>query len=105
MKSTRKPNPVREYLRAIDGSIRRGDAREESFYPHLDALLKNMAQDSQQQVEVTVAPKGSEGPKPDFRVWDGSYNVIGYIGAKRPNTDLPTKRPLTPCGPHGLTLS
>ncbi len=39
-------------------------------------------------IQVTVLPKPTEAGNPDFRVWDGSYQVIGYIEAKAPGAKL-----------------
>jgi predicted helicase len=76
------------YLDALFDLARRGDAREESHYPALDDLLNALAQAQGRVIEVTVLPKPTEAGNPDFRVWDGSYQVIGYIEAKAPGANL-----------------
>jgi len=76
------------YLDALFDLAQRGDAREESLYPALEDLLKDLAQAQGRDIQVTVLPKPTEAGNPDFRVWDGSYQVIGYIEAKAPETNL-----------------
>ncbi|MDW8016006.1 MAG: adenine methyltransferase [Bacteroidia bacterium] len=76
------------YLQALAQLHQRGDATEESFYPALKEFLEKFAHQRQQKLEVTVLPKRTEAGSPDFRVWDGSGQVIGYIEAKAPGTNL-----------------
>ena len=76
------------YLNAVADLTRRGDAREESYYPALTTLLETLAQTQNRAVKVTVLPKPTEAGNPDFRVWDGSQRVIGYIEAKAPDAKL-----------------
>jgi hypothetical protein len=76
------------YLDALFDLAQRGDAREESLYPALEDLLKDLAQAQGRAIQVTVLPKPTEAGNPDFRVWDGSYQVIGYIEAKAPGANL-----------------
>jgi predicted helicase len=76
------------YLDALFDLAQRGDAREESHYPALDNLLNALAQAQRRDIQVTVLPKPTEAGNPDFRVWDGSYQVIGYIEAKTPGENL-----------------
>jgi len=80
--------PLNAYLVSVATLTQRGDAREESFYPLLKALLEETAQAQGRAVQVTVLPKPTEAGNPDFRVWDGSHQVIGYIEAKAPGTKL-----------------
>ena len=79
---------LKAYLESIAELTRRGDAREESYYPALKTLLENIADEQQKTIQVTVLPKKTEGGNPDFRIWDGSHQVIGYIEAKAPGTKL-----------------
>ena len=79
---------LQDYLDAIAVLTQRGDAREESYYPALKTLLEALAQAQGRAIQVTVLPKPTEVGNPDFRVWDGSYQVIGYIEAKAPGTNL-----------------
>ncbi|GIV87381.1 MAG: DNA methyltransferase [Chloroflexus sp.] len=81
-------NVLKTYLDAIATLTQRGDAREESYYPALNTLLEDIADAQQQAIQVTVLPKKTEGGNPDFRIWDGSHQVIGYIEAKAPGTKL-----------------
>jgi hypothetical protein len=76
------------YLDALFDLTQRGDAREESYYPTLKTLLEALAKAQGLTVQVTVLPKPTEAGNPDFRVWDGSYQVIGYIEAKAPGANL-----------------
>jgi hypothetical protein len=79
---------LKTYLDAIAKLTQRGDAREESYYPTLKTLLEALAQAQGLAVQVTVLPKPTEAGNPDFRVWDGSHQVIGYIEAKAPGANL-----------------
>ncbi len=76
------------YLHSIADLTQRGDATEESYYPALKDLLEALAQVQGKTAQVTVLPKQTEAGNPDFRVWDGSHQVIGYIEAKAPGVDL-----------------
>ncbi|MBU0765681.1 MAG: DNA methyltransferase [Bacteroidetes bacterium] len=81
---------LKEYLNNIQGSIDQGDAREESYYIHLDNLIRNFATENKiKKIDITILPKKTEAGNPDFRVWDGRNHIIGYIEAKNPSvTDL-----------------
>ncbi len=81
-------NPLKSYLDSIADLTKRGDAREESYYPTLKTLLEVTPQGQGRAVQVTVLPKPTEAGNPDFRVWDGSHQVIGYIEAKPPGANL-----------------
>ena len=73
------------YLKHLFELGRRGDAREETFYPALDALLRaHAANAGRANIHVTILPKKTEGGNPDFRVWDGTSRIVGYIEAKAP---------------------
>jgi type I restriction-modification system DNA methylase subunit len=66
-----------------------GDFREESFYPsfkHLFEECSNLYQ-IQAGVNVLVAPRKTEVGIPDFRIGKNG-EIIGYIEAKSPDTDL-----------------
>jgi len=80
--------PLQSYLHSIADLTQRGDAREESYYPALQKLLEALAPTMDKAVQVTVLPKPTEAGNPDFRVWDGSHQVIGYIEAKAPGAKL-----------------
>ncbi len=79
---------LKSYLQSIAEITRQGDAREESYYPALKDLLEALAQAQGKTAQVTVLPKPTEAGNPDFRVWDGSHQVIGYIEAKAPGAKL-----------------
>lgn len=71
---------LREYLKQIFETAKRGDAREESFYPHLKQLTEAFAHSrGKKGVHVTTLPKKTEAGNPDFRIWDGKQHIIGYI--------------------------
>jgi hypothetical protein len=57
------------------------------FKTYLDSLFA-LAQAQGRAIQVTVLPKPTEAGNPDFRVWDGSHQVIGYIEAKAPGAKL-----------------
>ena len=76
------------YFKHLAATARQGDAREESFYPALAAMLKAVADDGgRQHVHVTTLPKPTEGGNPDFRLWNGADRIIGYVEAKRPTEE------------------
>jgi len=77
---------LEQYLKNLTETSKRGDAREESYYKHLDELVKQYAEIKKiKQVDVTILPKKTEAGNPDFRVWDGKYHITGYIEAKDPS--------------------
>jgi len=77
---------LEQYLKDLTDTTRRGDAREESYYKHLDELVKQYAEiQNIKNVDVTVLPKKTEAGNPDFRIWDGKNHITGYIEAKAPS--------------------
>jgi type I restriction-modification system DNA methylase subunit len=77
------------YFKEIHKIYTDGDFREESFYPSFKRLIEDCSQLVQKQVgvNVLVAPRKTEAGIPDFRIGkDGE--IIGYIEAKSPDTDL-----------------
>jgi hypothetical protein len=85
-------NHLLAYLNHLSETYRRGDAREESYYIHLDELLHAFAEFRNiKAIDVTILPKKTEAGNPDFRIWDGRNHVTGYIEAKDPSiTNLDT---------------
>ena len=78
---------LKQYVQALQDTINRGDAREETFYPCLKDLIDNYAKlQGISNCDVTILPKATEAGNPDFRVWDGSARITGYIEAKKPET-------------------
>ena len=76
------------YLKDLAAVARRGDAREESFYPALGKMLGAIAKETgRAHVHVTTLPKPTEGGNPDFRLWNGKDRIIGYIEAKKPTEE------------------
>jgi hypothetical protein len=77
---------LEQYLKNLTDTTRRGDAREESYYKHLDDLIKQFALiQSIKKVDITILPKKTEAGNPDFRIWDGKNHITGYIEAKDPS--------------------
>jgi len=76
---------LKAYLKRIYEVAQRGDAREESYYSNLEELLKAFADSiNKKHIHITTLPKKTEAGNPDFRVWDGRQNIVGYIEAKEP---------------------
>jgi hypothetical protein len=76
------------YFKELSNVARQGDAREESFYPALADMLKAMADEmGRTHVRVTTLPKPTDAGNPDFRLWNGTDRIIGYIEAKRPTEE------------------
>lgn len=80
---------IETYITKIASITKRGDAREESYYPALAALLEEFSETKRKKkVHVTVLPKKTDAGNPDFRVWDGKHSQVGYIEAKPPRANL-----------------
>jgi len=77
---------LKQYLKNISDTFNRGDAREESYYKHLDEAIKKFAEKQNvKNIDVTILPKKTEAGNPDFRIWDGKNHITGYIEAKDPS--------------------
>ncbi|MGQ9706743.1 MAG: type ISP restriction/modification enzyme [bacterium] len=77
---------LEKYIKDVYRTIKRGDAREESFYDILKDLIDNYGRNiKKKRTEITILPKKSEAGNPDFRVWDGESLITGYIEAKNPS--------------------
>ena len=75
-----------QYLKNLTDTAQRGDAREESYYKHLDDLIKRYAEEYKiKNVNITILPKKTEAGNPDFRIWNGKNQITGYIEAKDPS--------------------
>nr|MBC7245340.1 N-6 DNA methylase [Chloroflexota bacterium] len=80
---------LKTYLKQLTDVIRAGDAREESFYPALADLIRQVAQATgRPEIQVTVLPRPTEAGNPDFRVWDGTSRIVGYLEAKPPTEEF-----------------
>ncbi|MCF7803829.1 MAG: N-6 DNA methylase [Candidatus Marinimicrobia bacterium] len=80
---------LEQFIKRVTEIIQRGDAREETFYPALETLITSLgAKLGHSNIDVTTLPKRTEAGNPDFRVWDGSHRITGYIEAKTPDSDL-----------------
>jgi hypothetical protein len=76
------------YLDRIAGTERRGEAREESFYPHLKWLFEGYAEHrGWRDLDVMILPRKTQDCLFDFQVRRGE-RIVGYIEAKRLGTDL-----------------
>ena len=77
------------YIKKIASITKRGDAREESYYAALAALLECFSETQRKKkAHITVLPKKTEAGNPDFRVWDGKHSQVGYVEAKQPRANL-----------------
>ena len=76
------------YFKHLAEIAQRGDAREESFYPALAQMLQELAEASgRTHIHVTTLPKATEAGNPDFRLWNGTDRIVGYIEAKNPTEE------------------
>ncbi len=76
------------YMKELSTAVRQGDAREESFYPALGEMLKEVAQASgRTHIHITTLPKPTDAGNPDFRLWNGTDRIVGYIEAKKPTEE------------------
>ncbi|MDP2208570.1 MAG: type ISP restriction/modification enzyme [Bacteroidota bacterium] len=79
---------LKNYLENLQHTINKGNAREESFYKHLEKLLLDFAVANKiKNVDITILPKKTDAGNPDFRVWDGKNHITGYIEAKEPSVE------------------
>ncbi len=77
-----------KYLKELSAVAMQGDAREESFYPVLKTMLEEAAKaQGRVHVHVTALPKPTDAGNPDFRLWNGTDRIIGYVEAKKPTED------------------
>lgn len=80
---------IKEYFQRIFNVAEAGDAREESYYSSLEHFITEFALSTgKKHIQVTTLPKKTEGGNPDFRIWDGKQNIVGYIEAKKPGENL-----------------
>ncbi len=83
-----KASVFKNYLKNLHRQNRQGDAREESFYSTLRAMLEEKAISAGlENLHVTPLPRPTEAGNPDFRLWDGNQHIIGYIEAKKPTEE------------------
>lgn len=77
-----------KYLKELSAVALQGDAREESFYAALSVMLAEVAQTSgRTHVRVTTLPKPTDAGNPDFRLWNGTDRIVGYVEAKKPTEE------------------
>lgn len=78
---------LHQYFQDLQDTASTGDTREESFYGDLSRLLGEYAEENDySDAQVTTLPSRTEAGNPDFRIWKGASEVIGYIEAKDPGT-------------------
>jgi hypothetical protein len=78
----------RDYMAQLAEVASRGDAREESFYPALAAMLKAVAKAAGRgDIHVTTLPTPTDAGNPDFRLWNGRDRIVGYVEAKKPTEE------------------
>ncbi len=76
------------YLKHLSSISLRGDAREESFYPALAEMLGEFSRATGHlNIHITTLPKSTDAGNPDFRVWNGTDRIVGYIEAKKPTEE------------------
>jgi hypothetical protein len=79
---------LKSYLKQLYEVSNRGDAREESYYSALAGFLQEYtASINKKNIHITTIPKRADAGNPDFRIWDGTQHIIGYIEAKAPITE------------------
>lgn len=77
------------YLKKVADTTSQGDAREESYYSHLSSFIGSFAGSiDRKKIQITTLPKKTEAGNPDFRIWDGQQQIVGYIEAKKPGENL-----------------
>ena len=80
---------IQDYLKKTATTTAQGDAREESYYPHLFPFIEIFADSiGKKKTQITTLPKKTEAGNPDFRIWDGKQSIVGYIEAKKPGENL-----------------
>lgn len=76
------------YSKRLQDVTKYGDTREENCYSALENLFEEYASTTHQKnIHITTLPKKTEAGNPDFRIWDGQQNIIGYIEAKAPTVE------------------
>lgn len=79
---------LKAYFKRIFDVASKGDATESSYYSSLEELLNNYAvYINKRNVHVTTLPKKTDAGNPDFRIWDGKQQIVGYIEAKAPTVE------------------
>ncbi|MEO6132846.1 MAG: DNA methyltransferase, partial [Saprospiraceae bacterium] len=80
---------LQEYLKQITKTTTQGDAREESYYSNLTSFINDFAHSiGRSKTQITTLPKKTDAGNPDFRIWDGTQHIVGYIEAKKPGENL-----------------
>lgn len=80
---------IKTYLESIIKTTTQGDAREESYYSALAQLMNSYGESiGRKKTQITILPKKTDAGNPDFRIWDGNQNIVGYIEAKKPGENL-----------------
>ncbi|MGD0037511.1 MAG: hypothetical protein ABSC53_09490 [Bacteroidota bacterium] len=75
---------IETYIKKVASSTAQGDAREESYYGSFSNFLESFAEETgKKHIQITTLPQKTEAGNPDFRVWDGRQQIVGYIEAKK----------------------
>ena len=76
---------LKQYVQGLAAVAAHGDATEQSFYACLSDLLEQVARATgRSNVRVVTLPKKTEAGNPDFRLWNGTDRIAGYMEAKQP---------------------
>ena len=79
---------LESYIKSVYETGKTGDATENSYYGSLAKLIGEFAGSiDKKHIQITILPKKTEAGNPDFRVWDGEQNIVGYIEAKLPKVE------------------
>lgn len=79
---------LHDYLERVAETERRGESREESFYPHLLDLFAAYAEHrDRHDLRITQLPRKTQDCLLDFQVRRGA-RIVGYVEAKRPSANL-----------------
>src|SRR3954466_9775864 len=79
---------LHDYLDRIAETERRGEAREGSFYHHLEWLFSGFAAyRGWRDLRVTILPRKTQDCLLDLQVRRGN-RIVGYVEAKLPGADL-----------------
>lgn len=80
---------IDSYLATLHEVYSSEEAREESFYPALDILIKEMWKLlKKKEARTVILPKNADVGNPDMVVRDANSRLAGYIEAKAPGKDL-----------------
>jgi len=85
-RTSRMKHLLTSYGRTIIEMAHHRDDRDVHADNALRQMLEDLACAWDRPIQITVVPKQTDAGHPDFRVWDGAYQVIGYIVTTAPGT-------------------